>query len=58
MTSAVPPFSTATATAPPARHTKSAEWAPMTWTLRLMRQAYRSFAAGFPMRLATISRVD
>src|SRR6266536_5634229 len=32
MTSAVPPLATATATAPPARHTKSAEWAPMTCT--------------------------
>src|SRR3954447_24741080 len=32
MTSAVPPFSTATATAPPARQTKSAECAPITCT--------------------------
>src|SRR5919198_5844996 len=32
MTSAMPPFSTATATAPPARHTKSAECAPITCT--------------------------
>src|ERR1700750_1760039 len=32
MTSAVPPSDTALATAPPARQTKSAEWAPITCT--------------------------
>src|SRR3954454_9981940 len=32
MTSASPPSATALATAPPARQTKSAEWAPMTCT--------------------------
>src|SRR4051794_14762060 len=32
MTSACPPKDTALATAPPARHTKSALWAPMTCT--------------------------
>src|SRR3954447_5414919 len=32
MTSAVPPSDTALATAPPARHTKSAECAPITCT--------------------------